>query len=118
VGDNDHEGLVQIMGLFSRKKYDGKHGFPLYTKGGVCDVCSRSLSGVTAYVVPAKEFYGSARYKVYSLENTIDFLKNTAAGSEIPEDQLALFAAAELAKRAQTDKTPSAVCENCIDMFE
>ncbi|MDR1082272.1 MAG: hypothetical protein LBL27_00170 [Coriobacteriales bacterium] len=108
------------MGLFSRKKYDGEHNFPLWTKGGVCDVCGNSLSGKNAYTVPAKEFYASREYKEYNTKRTLDFLSSSQmlADLDATEAQRAAFIESQFEERAKTDKTPSAVCKSCVHMFE
>lgn len=70
-----------------------------YTSGGVFDVCGRSTQAGKAYVVPNQVFYASPKYKSF------------AASRGITPDGL---------RRMQAmDTSPgSAVCENCIHMFE
>ena len=74
--------------------------FPLYTKGGVCDVCSRSLSGVTAYIVPNDVFYKSKAWRAYFRR-----LNPFAGDAEIEQ------------MRRMDNSQGSAICDNCIYMF-
>jgi hypothetical protein len=80
-------------------------GFPLYTGSGVCDVCNRPLAGVTAYMVPNSVFYASVVWRTYF--KNLHFL-----GTNRITD-------ADIERMRINDRSPgSAVCENCIHMFQ
>ncbi|MDR1132184.1 MAG: hypothetical protein LBL15_07190, partial [Oscillospiraceae bacterium] len=81
-------------------------GFALYTGSGVCDVCNAPLSGRKAYIVPNDVFYNSPKYR----EHYRQFQRNLT-GMNIPDSAFAQI-------RAMDHSSGSAVCENCIHMFE
>ena len=83
--------------------------FPLFTGSGVCDVCNKPLSGITAYIVPNQVFYSSPKYRDYWCNSPfVAMLGGTRQQKE-----------AALNQQAAMDKSPgSAVCEDCIHMFQ
>jgi len=104
------------MGLFDffkrsissqRKSGDTGKRFPLFTGSGVCDVCNASLSGRTAYLVPNKVFYNSKKYREQQKNSPMAILMG------VPMDD-AYFSLMQ----AQDQSQGSAVCENCIHLFE
>ena len=84
----------------------GRDRFKPYTGQGVCDVCNRPLSGVKAWIVPNDVFYGSPQYRELQKNN---LLKLTGVkGTDADIDRM----------QAQDHSPGSAICENCIHMFE
>ena len=81
--------------------------YPLYTGSGVCDVCNCSLIGCKAYIVPNNVFYNSQKYR--------DYMKNSVMAKlmGMPIND-AYFAQMQARDKSQG----SAICENCIHMFE
>ena len=88
------------------RKNMSNNKYPLYTGSGVCDVCNRSLTGVTAYIVPNSVFYNSSKYRTYMKNGPM-----TSFMSMFIDD--AYFAQMQ----ARDKSAGSAVCENCIYMF-
>ena len=89
--------------LSAFKSYD--ESYEGYVKGGVCDVCNKSLEGKKAYAVPNDVFYASKDYR--------DHLK------KLQKDLFGLaLTDKDIDFRAAQDKSPgSAVCEDCMPMF-
>ncbi len=84
----------------------GRDRFKVYTGQGVCDVCNRPLAGVKAWIVPNDVFYASHQYRELQKNN---LLKLTGVkGTDADIDRMA----------AQDHSPGSAICENCIHMFE
>jgi len=110
------------MGLFdflSRKKRSSVSRFPLYTKGGVCDVCGQSLSSKEAFSVPNKDFYASKQYLEFytkTSEDLIYLVRNSQQGASKLSDK-AIAESLLLAQQSQDKSEGSAVCINCIHMF-
>ena len=96
------------MGLFdffkskpkTKELINAANGFPQYTGSGVCDVCNRPLSGVTAYIVPNNIFYRSKAWRAY-------FKRINPMITDVEIEQM----------RNMDNSQGSAVCENCIKMF-
>ena len=84
-----------------------KISFPQYTGSGVCDVCNSPLNDTTAYIVPNKVFYNSHKYRNYVKNSVMTSLMG------IPIND-AYFAQMQ----ARDTSAGSAVCKNCIYMFE
>ena len=81
--------------------------FKRYTGGGVCDVCNCSLNGKRAYIVPNHTFYTSRKYRNWVNSNGM----NAMFGIITPD--------AEFDRREAMDHSAgSAVCEDCIHLFE
>lgn len=82
-----------------------KRTFEPFTGSGNCDVCNRPLSGVKAWLVPNDVFYSSRQYR------EVMKMALRMAGKQGTE--------AEIDFMRLTDSSPySAVCENCIGMFD
>jgi hypothetical protein len=81
--------------------------FKLYTGSGVCDVCNKPLSSCKAYVVPNDVFYRSPKYRNWVKNNSLSALMG------IPIND-AYFAQMQARDHSQG----SAVCEDCVSMFE
>ncbi len=85
------------------KSYD--ESYEGYVKGGVCDVCNKSLEGKKAYAVPNDVFYASKDYRDH-----LKKLQKDLFGLELTDKDIDF--------RAAQDKSPgSAVCEDCMPMF-
>ena len=83
-----------------------KAAFRPYTGGGVCDVCNRPLSGISAWVVPNDVFYASKQYRQWH-QRQMSMMGMSAADANAALEQM-----------RRMDTSPgSAVCENCIHMF-
>jgi hypothetical protein len=75
--------------------------FAQYTGTGVCDVCNRSLGTIKAYIVPNNVFYASRLWR--------NHFKMVSFGATD----------ADIDRMKMNDKSAgSAVCENCIYMFQ
>ena len=107
-----------IMGLFSRKVYDGYSRYPLWKKGGVCDVCNKPLANETAYVVPRKDFWESTIYRDRTIQSRYFEAKSNPALADFSDEKIRQVVIALFQQQASKDKTPSAVCKNCIYMFD
>ena len=88
----DEHGRQALQGYASGK-------FPLWTGGGICDVCAQHLTGKKAYAVPNHVFYHSQKY--------LDWCAKRG-----------MSAAFMRMKEAQDTSSGSAICEDCIHMFE
>jgi uncharacterized membrane protein YhaH (DUF805 family) len=86
-----------------------KASFQRYTGSGVCDVCNQSIGPNDAYLVPVSVFYGSRKYKEWLTTGPMSFMIQMS-GSNVD----AYIANA----RAMDPTTHSAVCSDCIHMFE
>jgi hypothetical protein len=81
--------------------------FKPYTGSGVCDVCNKPLGSCKAYIVPNDVFYRSPKYRNYMKNSPLATLFG------VPIDD-AYFARMQARDQSQG----SAVCENCVSMFE
>jgi len=106
------------MGWFSKKEYDGYSRYPLWKKGGLCDVCNKPLDNETAYVVPCKDFWESTLYCERTIQRRYFEAKTNPVLADISDEDLRQFAISSYREQASKDKTPSAVCKDCIYMFE
>jgi len=108
------------MGLFSKKEYDGEHDFPLWKKGGVCDVCGKSITGKNAYIIPVKEFYASDKYREYYLKSGVEKALSNPVLTRLnaTPQQIALSVLESLSNLSKSDTSPAAVCKDCVEMFE
>ncbi len=80
--------------------------FAPFTGDGVCDVCNAPLGGRNAYIVPNDVFYSSPKYREHYRQ-----LMRRLTGQPIPDSMFVQMHA--------EDRSPgSAVCENCLHMFE
>jgi len=93
------------MGMFDFLK-SGSQSFPVYSGTGICDVCNRSLSGVTAYIVPNHVFWNAPAYRRYLKQKQANMWGMNISDSEI--DMMA----------ARDNSRGSAVCSGCIYMFK
>ena len=84
-----------------------KKNFPLFTGSGVCDVCNNSLLGRKAYLVPNEIFYNSKKYREHQKNSPLARL----IGIPIDDEYFTIM-------QARDTSEGSAVCENCIYMFE
>lgn len=82
----------------------GMKSFQPYTGGGVCDVCNRSLGDCKAWIVPNDVFYSSSQYR-QRLKSTTNIFGIRMTDADI--DRM----------RMMDRSAGSAVCENCIGMF-
>jgi hypothetical protein len=86
-----------------------KKEYPLFTQGGVCDVCGQPLAGKKACAVPTPAYYASQRFHDYMVSGP-----GSAMAKMMGMDPEAVFQ--DMRRR---DVSPaSAVCEDCIHMFE
>lgn len=83
------------------------HSLQSYTGSGVCDVCNKSLSGQSAYVVPNSVFYGSPEWREHFRRMT---------GTMITLTDADLDQHIETMQRSDSS-AGSAVCADCIHMF-
>ena len=108
---------VPIEGYINGKEYErctkcghvreSQRKFSRYTGGGVCDVCNGPLEGKRAYIVPNHTFYTSRKYRNWVNTNGL----NAMFGIITPD--------AEFDRREAMDHSAgSAVCEDCIHLFE
>jgi hypothetical protein len=82
-------------------------GFKPYTGSGVCDVCNKPLSSCKAYIVPNDVFYRSPKYRNWVKNNSLSALMGVPIND-------AYFAQMQARDHSQG----SAVCEDCVSMFE
>ena len=107
------------MGIFSRKEYDDNSRHPLWKKGGVCDVCGKPIYGHSAYQVPREDFWSSEEYRKFAIANRVKYLRsNKFVSSQYTDAQLTSAAIETFLLQASADKSDSAVCKDCIHMFE
>jgi hypothetical protein len=78
--------------------------FPLYYGSGLCDVCSKNIVAGQAYKVPVNVFYSSEKYK--------QFITPMAMICGMTADQMIRH------MRSNDKTTHSAVCKDCINLFE
>lgn len=101
----------QAVGAFRKPSL---HALQPYTGPGVCDVCNRSLSGRSAYVVPNPVFYGSPEWREHFRQihrAHCALLGLAGAGIEADADrQIEMM-------RRNDSSAGSAVCADCIHMF-
>ena len=83
--------------------------FSPYTGNGVCDVCNSALQGKKAWIVPNAVFYASPGYRQHQ-KNTMAFFGRNLSDAQV--DMMILDMA------AKDHSIGSAVCEDCIAMFE
>ena len=84
-----------------------RSGYPLFAGSGVCDVCNESLNTRKAYIVPNDVFYRSPKYREYVKKSPM------VAMFGVPVDDN------YFAQMKAKDTSPgSAVCEECIHLFE
>ena len=81
--------------------------FKPYTGTGVCDVCNRPLGDVDAYIVPNDTFYASWKYRQYVRSSPLA----TLFGHTMDDSYFNQM-------RARDNSAGSAVCQDCIYMFE
>ena len=81
--------------------------FQAYLGTGVCDVCNRPLGGINAYIVPNNTFYSSRKYREYVRNNSMSAFLGIPMNDAYFEQM-----------RAQDKSAGSAVCQNCINLFE
>jgi hypothetical protein len=98
--------------FFHRKQAGVPVKFDPFMESGVCDVCNTSLDDKMSYIVPNAVFYHSPRYQVHYLHR-LDLFEGKK-GSLNALDTAAIFAGMQ----AEDSSQVSAVCENCIYMFE
>lgn len=84
-----------------------KHRFESYSGSGICDVCNRSFGPGEAYLVPANIFYNSKKYKEW-VARTFGPMIQAAGGIEAYIAHM----------RAVDSTTHSAVCSECVHLFE
>lgn len=90
--------------LASFASYD--ESYQGYRKGGVCDVCNKTLEGKKAYAVPNDVFYASPEYREHMKSGPFSAI----TGHRMTD--------ADIDRMRDQDKSPgSAVCEDCIHMF-
>lgn len=83
--------------------------FSHYYGTGVCDVCNRSIESGEAYLVPVSIFYSSSQYREFLAHGPFSFMINLSGMS----------VDAYIAHARSVDKTAhSAVCPDCVHMFE
>lgn len=80
--------------------------FPHYAGSGVCDVCNAPIAALEAFQVPVEVFYASRAYRNHLGRNPLI----AAMGGDVDSHVAHL--------RAVDHSTHSAVCPNCIHMFE
>ena len=107
------------MGIFSRKEYDYDSRFPLWKKGGSCDVCGKPIDRETAYQVPRNDFWSSKEYRKFAIDRRIAYFKSIQTlRSQYTDEQLTSSVIESFIKQAAANKSDSAVCKDCIHMFE
>ena len=83
-----------------------KKTYPLFTGTGVCDVCNQPLSEGKAYIVPNNVFYASPKWRAWYKQTGVLFMRRPFSDADIA------------AMQARDHSAGSAVCEQCIQMFE
>jgi hypothetical protein len=83
--------------------------YPLFTRGGACDVCSQPLAGKTAYSVPTPVFWASPKCRDCMV---------SGPGSAVPKMMGMDPEAAFQGIRARDASPESAVCEDCVHLFK
>ncbi len=78
--------------------------FPVYTGSGNCDVCNSAIHGGDAYQVPTDVFYSSEKYKKQM--DALSYLTGMSGEQFIRQ------------MRANDKTASSAVCKNCISLFQ
>jgi hypothetical protein len=97
--------------FFHKKQAGAAARFDPFLGSGVCDVCNKSLGDTKAYIVPNDVFYNSPRYRLSFRINLCRFT------SENVSDAAAAQMFAEMQAK-DTGSQGSAVCEDCVHMFE
>ncbi len=87
---------------------DRKSPFKCFAGSGVCDVCNRGIGPNDAYLVPVKVFYGSKQYKNWLSQGPLSSMIKLVGGVD----------AYILNLRSMDSSTYSAVCSDCVHMFD
>ena len=85
----------------------GKKTFEPFTGTGVCDVCNAPLLGKKAYIVPNNVFYRSEKYREQQRGSIMAKLMGVPMTDGYFETLL-----------RNDHSAGSAVCEDCIHLFE
>jgi len=83
--------------------------FQRYSGSGICDVCNREIGPGDAYLVPVNVFYGSRKYKEWLTCGPMSLMIQMAGGNV--DAYIAHV-------RAMDSTTHSAVCSECVRLFE
>jgi hypothetical protein len=99
------ESPLDVTDIYFKQKVQTEPNYQLYTGSGICDVCNRSLNGVTAYIVPNNVFYSSQKWRNHYKRFVAQMSGMTPTDADIEQ------------MRRMDKSHGSAVCENCIHMF-
>lgn len=89
---------------------NGSPTYSLYAGSGACDVCNTPVGSGKAFEVPTSVFWASKKYRVWV--DTNPTTKTTLLTYGITVDE---FIAAQ---RARDKSKYSAVCPNCVHLFQ